>query len=120
MWNITAEHQNLDRKLQVERDTEGIARTVETVWEKAAVGKKTETEMEKTMAQMEKTIVEMQKTIVEMQKRMVETKQIAEGTQKTTVVNEKTEWESLYQNRHNTRQTDGRTILYNLKKKKTN
>jgi hypothetical protein len=35
-------------------------------------------------------------------------------------VNEKTEWESLYQNRRNTRQMDGRMILYNLKKRKTN
>jgi hypothetical protein len=35
-------------------------------------------------------------------------------------VNEKTTWESLYQNRHNIRQMDGWTILYILKQKKTN
>jgi hypothetical protein len=119
-----AEHQNLDRKLKAEWDTEGIAGTaetawekmavgMETAWEKAVVGKKTETETEKTMAQMEKTMVEMQK-------RTVGTQKTAEGTRKTTVVNEKTEWESLYQNHHNTHQMDGRTILYNLKQKKTN
>jgi hypothetical protein len=103
------EHQDLDRKLKAERDMEGIMGTAETAWEKAVVGN----EMEKTTAQMEKTTVEMQK-------RMGMTKQTAEGTRKTAVVNEKTEWESLYQNHHNTRQTDGRTILYNLKKKKMN
>jgi hypothetical protein len=43
------EHQNLDRKLKVERDTEGIvgmaetAWETETAWEKAAVGTKMET-----------------------------------------------------------------------------
>jgi hypothetical protein len=106
------EHQNLDRKLKVEWDTENIAGTAETAWEKMAVEKKTEIETEKAMAQMEKTMVETQK-------RTAETGQTAEGTQKTTVVNEKMEW-SLYQNHRNTRQTDGRTILYNLKKKKLN
>jgi hypothetical protein len=35
-------------------------------------------------------------------------------------VNEKMEWESLYQNHCNTHQTDSRTILYNLKKKEMN
>jgi hypothetical protein len=56
-----AEQQNLDWKLNAERDTERIAGTAETVWEKAAVetetawekmavGKKTETEKKKTMA----------------------------------------------------------------------
>jgi hypothetical protein len=35
-------------------------------------------------------------------------------------VNKKMEGESLYQNCHNTCQTDGRTILYTLKQKKTN
>jgi hypothetical protein len=40
------------------------------------------------------------------------------GTRKTSAVNQKTEGESLYQNRHNTRHTDGRTIPYTLKKKK--
>jgi hypothetical protein len=49
-----------------------------------------------------------------MEKRMVEMKQTAKGARKTTAVNEKTEWESLYQNCCNTHQTDGRTILYNL------
>jgi hypothetical protein len=78
----------------------------ETVWEKVAVGEKTETETKKTMAQMEKRMVNMRKT--------------AEGTRKTAVVNKKTEGESLYQNRRNTHQTDGRTILYTLKKKKLN
>jgi hypothetical protein len=103
----------LDRKLKVEQDMERIAGMVETSWEKAAVGKKTEMEMEKTTAQTEKTVVETQK-------RMVMTKQTAEWTRKTAVVNEKTEWESLYQNHCNTRQMDGRTILYNLKQKKMN
>jgi hypothetical protein len=41
-------------------------------------------------------------------------------TRKTAGVNKKMEGGSLYQNRHNTRQTDGRTILYTLKQKKTN
>jgi hypothetical protein len=63
------------------------------------VGNKTEMEIAKTMAQMEKTM---------------------EGTRKTAAVNEKMEWESLYQNCCNTRQTDSRMILYNVKQKKTN
>jgi hypothetical protein len=42
------------------------------------------------------------------------------GTRKTSAVNKKTEGESLYQNRRNTRQTDSRTILYTLNKKKLN
>jgi hypothetical protein len=36
------EHQNLDKKLNAEWDTERIVGTAETAWEKAAVGKKTE------------------------------------------------------------------------------
>jgi hypothetical protein len=83
----------------------------ETAWEKAAVGKKTE--MAKIMAQTEKRTVETQK-------RTVKTWKTTERTRKTAVVNKKTEGESLYQNRHNTHQTDGRTILYNLKQKKLN
>jgi hypothetical protein len=35
------EQQNLDRKLNAERDTERIAGTAETAWEKTAVGNKT-------------------------------------------------------------------------------
>jgi hypothetical protein len=35
-------------------------------------------------------------------------------TRKIAAVNEKTKWESLYQNRRNIRQTDGRMVLYNL------
>jgi ABC-type Fe3+-citrate transport system substrate-binding protein len=85
--------------------------TVETVWEKMAVG--TKTEMEKKMTQTEKTTAKTEK-------RMVETQQTIEGTRETIVVNEKTEWEYLYQNRCNIRQTDGRMILYNLKKRKMN
>jgi hypothetical protein len=44
------EQQNLDRKLNTERDTDRIMGMAETVWEKAAVGKKTETEKDKTTA----------------------------------------------------------------------
>jgi hypothetical protein len=55
-----------------------------------------------------------------MEKRAAETEETLEQMQKTVAVNEKTEWESLYQNHHNTHQTDGRTILYTLKKKKMN
>jgi hypothetical protein len=51
---------------------------------------------------------------------MVETEKTVEGAQKTTVVNKKTKWESLYQNHCNIHQMDGRTILYNLKQKKMN
>jgi hypothetical protein len=100
-----AEHQNLDRKLKVEQDTEGITGTAETAWEKAAV--ETKMEMEKKMAQTKKTTAKMEK-------RMLEIKQTAEGARKTTAVNEKIEWESSYQNRCNTCEMDGRTILYNL------
>jgi hypothetical protein len=110
-WGV--EHQNLDKKLKVEQDMERIVGLAETAWGKAAVGNKTETETNKTTAQMEKKIVETQK-------RTVGTEKTVEGTRKTAVVNEKTEWGSLYQNRRNTRQTDGRMILYNLKKKKLN
>jgi hypothetical protein len=44
----------LDRKLNAERDTERIAGTVETAWEKTAVGNKMETEKKKTTVQAEK------------------------------------------------------------------
>jgi hypothetical protein len=90
---------------------ERITGMVETVWEKAAVGKKME--MAKTMAQTTKRTAETQKQTVKVRKKAV-------GTRKISVVNMKTEGESLYQNRRNTRQTDGRTILYTLKKKKLN
>jgi hypothetical protein len=67
-----AEQQNLDRNLNVERDTERIAGTVETAWEKAAaetetawektaVGKKTEMEKRKTTVQAEKRMAKMRK-----------------------------------------------------------
>jgi hypothetical protein len=52
--------------------------------------------------------------------RTVKTRKTVKGTRKTMAVNKKTEGESLYQNHHNTCQTDGRTILYTLKKKKLN
>jgi hypothetical protein len=86
------EHQNLDRKLKAEWNMEGSVGIVGTAWEKAAVGPKMEMEMEKKTMWKRTAVTE----------------------------NEKTEWESLYQNRCNTRQMDGRTILYNLKKRKTN
>jgi hypothetical protein len=119
-----AEHQNLDRKSKVEWDMEGIVGTaetawektaagMETAWEKAAVGTKTETETEKKTAQTKKTTETTEK-------RIVETEKTVEGTRQTAAVNEEMEWKSLYQNRRNTCQTDGRTILYTLKKKKTN
>jgi hypothetical protein len=101
----------LNKKLNAEWDTERITGTAETAWEKAAVGKKTE--VAKTMAQTEKGMAEMRKRTVKMWK-------TTEGTRKTAGVNKKTEGGSLYQNRRNTRQTDGRTILYILKKKKLN
>jgi hypothetical protein len=101
------EHQNLDQKLNAERDTERIAGTVETVWEKAAA------EMETAWEKTAKTMVQTEKGTAEMRKRTVK-------TWKTVKVNKKTEGGSLYQNRHNTRQTDGRTILYTLKQKETN
>jgi hypothetical protein len=41
-------------------------------------------------------------------------------TQKTARVNKQTEGGFLYQNHYNIRQTDGRTILYISKQKKTN
>jgi hypothetical protein len=112
----------LDKKLNAERDTERITGTVETawkkaaaetetVWEKAAVGKNMEAA--KTMAQTEKRMAETRKRTVKMRK-------TTQGTRKTAGVNKKTEGESLYQNCCNTRQTDSRTILYTLKKKKLN
>jgi hypothetical protein len=108
----------LDKKLNAERDTERIAGTVETAWEKVAVGKKTE--MAKTTAQTTKRMAETQKQMVRMRKQTVKARETAVGTWKTLVVNKKTEGGSLYQNHHNTRQTDGRTILYTLKKEKLN
>jgi hypothetical protein len=57
-----AEQQNLDKKLNVEQDTERIMGTAETAWEKAAVGKKMETAKKTTMAQTEKRTVNMWKT----------------------------------------------------------
>jgi capsid protein len=50
--------QNLDKKLNLEQDMDRTAGMVETVWEKAAVGKKTETEKKKTTVQTEKRTVE--------------------------------------------------------------
>jgi hypothetical protein len=96
----------LDKKLNAEWDMERIVGMAETAWEKAAARNKTEMEMAMTTVQTEKRIINMQKT--------------AEGTWKTVVVNKKMEEESLYQNHHNTHQTDGRTILYTVKKKKLN
>jgi hypothetical protein len=55
-----------------------------------------------------------------MEKRTAEMEESVGRTQKTMAVNEKMEWESLYQNCHNTCQTDGRIILYKLKKRKMN
>jgi hypothetical protein len=72
-----------------------------------------ETAKKTTMAQTEKITVEVWK-------RTVNTQKTAEETQKTAAVNKKTEGESLYQNRRNTCQMDGMTILYILKKKKLN
>jgi hypothetical protein len=122
-----AEQQNLDQKLNVERDMERIVGTAEMAWEKMAVGNKMETEKNKTTAQAEKRtartrkqMVKMRKQTVKMRKQTVKARKKAVGTQKTSSVNQKTEGESLYQNRRNTRQTDGRTILYTLKKKKLN
>jgi hypothetical protein len=112
------EWQNLNKKLNAERDTERIAGTAETAWEKAAVGKKMETA--KTMVQTTKRTAEMWKQTVKMQKQTVKARKKAVGTQKTSAVNKKMEGESLYQNRRNTHQTDGRTIPYTLKKKKLN
>jgi hypothetical protein len=103
----------LDWKLNAEQDTERIAGTAETAWEKTAAGNKMETEKNKTTAQAEKRTARTRKQMVKMQKTV-------KGIRKTVAVNEKTEGESLYQNRRNTRQTDGRTILYTLKKKKLN
>jgi hypothetical protein len=48
------EQQNLDREVNAERDTERLAGTVETAWEKTAVGTKMETEKKKTTALAEK------------------------------------------------------------------
>jgi hypothetical protein len=95
---------NLDKKSNAEWDTERIAGMAETAWERAAVGEKMETEMTKTTARVEKRTVKTEKTV--------------DRTQKTVVVNEKTKWESLYQNCCNARQTDGRMILCNFKQKK--
>jgi hypothetical protein len=103
----------LDRKLNAEQDTERIMGTAETAWEKAAVGEKTETANQTTTAQREKRMAGTRKRTVNMRK-------IVKGTRKTTGVNKKMEGGFLYQNRRNTRQTDGRTILYTLKQKKTN
>jgi hypothetical protein len=107
----------LDRKLKAEQDMEGSAGTVETSWENTAVGTETAWEIE---TETEKKTAQTEKTTAKTEKRTVETEKTVEGTRKTVVVNKKTEWESLYQNHHNTCQTDGRTILYNLKKKKLN
>jgi hypothetical protein len=107
------EHQNLDRKLKAELGMEGIVGMAETTWEKTAVGTQMEMETEKKTVQAEKTMAKMEKRTVEMEKTV-------EGTRKTAAANEKTEWESLYQNRCNTHPMAGRTILYNSKKKKTN
>jgi hypothetical protein len=84
-----AEHQNLDMKLNAEWDTERIVGTVETAWEKVAVGNKAETEMKKTTAQTEKKTVEMQKRTVETQKRTVETQKRTVETQKRMVETQK-------------------------------
>jgi hypothetical protein len=84
-----AEHQNLDRKLKAEQDTERIAGTAETarqkaavgtetVWEKAAVGKKTETETEMKMTR---------KRTIETGKRTAAMENIVEETHQTMVVN---------------------------------
>jgi hypothetical protein len=62
------EHQNLDKKLNAERDMERIAGMVETAWEKVAMGKKTEMAKKTTTAQMEKRTVEAQKRTVNMWK----------------------------------------------------
>jgi hypothetical protein len=118
------EHQNLDRELKADRDMEGIAGTAETVWEKTAAEMETAWEKvavrKKTEMETTKKMVQAERTIAKMEKRMVETEMAVEATQKTAAVNEKTEWESLYQNRHNTCQTDGRMSLYNLKMKSRN
>jgi hypothetical protein len=113
-----AEHQNVDKKLNVERDTERIVGTAETAWEEVAVGKKME--MAKTTVQTMKRTAETRKQTVKMQKQTVKARKTAVGTRKTSAVNKKTEVESLYQNRRNTHQMDGRTILYTLQKKKLN
>jgi cytochrome c5 len=68
------------------------------------VGKKTEMAKKTTTAQTEKIMVEARK-------RMVNTRKTAEETRKTAAVNKKTEGESLYQNRCNTCQTDGMTMI---------
>jgi uncharacterized protein (DUF1501 family) len=104
-----AEQQNLNKKLNAERDTERIAGMAETAWEKAAA--ETETTWEKAAVGKK---METAKTTVQT------TMRTAEGTRKTAGVNMKTEGGSLYQNRRHTRQTDSRTILYTLKQKKTN
>jgi hypothetical protein len=115
-WGM--EWQHLNKELNAEWDTERIVGKVETAWEKVAVGKKMETA--KTTAQTTKRTAETRKQMVEMQKQTVKAWKKAVGTQKTSAVNTKTEGESLYQNHSNTHQTDGRTILYTLKKKKLN
>jgi hypothetical protein len=68
-------------------------------------------------AKTTKRTAETRKQMVKMRKQMVKARKTTVGTRKTSAVNKKTEGESLYQNCHNTRQTDGRTILYTLKKK---
>jgi hypothetical protein len=55
------EQQNLDWKLNVERDTERIAGMAETAWEKTAEGNKMEMEKKKTTAQAEKRTARTQK-----------------------------------------------------------
>jgi hypothetical protein len=55
------EQQNLDRKLNAEWDTERIVGTVETAWEKTAVGNKMEMEKKKPTAQAKKRTGRMQK-----------------------------------------------------------
>jgi hypothetical protein len=56
----------------------------------------------------------MEKRMTQTWKRMVKTRKTVKETRKIAAVNEKMKWESLYQNRRNIHQTDGRTILYNL------
>jgi hypothetical protein len=69
------------------------------------------------LTEMEKKMGQTKKTTAKTEKRTVEMRQTVEGTRKTAAANKKMEWESLYQNHHNTHQMDSRTILYNLKKK---
>jgi hypothetical protein len=75
-----AERQNLNKKLNAERDMERITGTTETSWEKAAVGKKTE---------MVQKTVQTEKRMAETQKRTVQMWKTIEGTWKTVAVNKK-------------------------------